>query len=398
MRKTPSYRKKSVRSSNSKVRHYAMVRIDGNDVMLGDWNSPTSKEKYQRVVAEWLSNDALPNRNDKQITVTEICIDYTKECNNRYLLPSGKHSTEFDTAKRVMRDLRRLFGSTDAVEFKAIRFKAIRDEFVRQGLSRYVCNKYSRHVIRAFKLASENEKLPPENYLSMRSVESLKKGKTNAHETTPILPVDVEIIDTTLQHLNSIVGDMVRVQLLTGMRPGEVCQLKPADIDRSEKIWVFKPKQHKNEHRGHSRAVCLGEQAQVILRPYVLRDDDSFCFDPSESVEQHRRKRNLERVTPPNHGNFKDKTNPKLEPGWKPGNCYTTNSYRRAIHRACDSAKIPRWSPNRIRKTAATNIRKITGSLEGAQAVLGHKSRSTTERFYAEIDVTLAAEVMAKIG
>lgn len=397
MKKTPSYRKKSVRSSNSKIRHYAMVRIDGNDVMLGDWNSPSSKEKYQRVVAEWLSNNALPNRNDERITVMEICIDYTKECNKRYLLPSGKHSSEFDTAKRVMRDLRRLFGSTNADEFKAIRFKTIRDEFVRQGLSRYVCNKYSRHVIRAFKLASENEKLPPENYLSMRSVESLKKGKTNAHETTPILPVDVGIVDTTLQHLNSIVGDMVRIQLLTGMRPGEVCQLKPVDIDRSDNIWVFKPKQHKNEHRGHSRAVCLGEQAQVILRPYLVRAADSYCFVPVEATDEMRVRRNNARVTADGRGNCvgdNRKSNPKIRPGGQ----YSTASYRRAIHRACDASGIERWSPNRLRKTAGTNIRKVTGSLEDAQAVLGHKSKSTTEKFYASLDLDRAIEVMKKIG
>ena len=43
-----------------KYRHYkpknlAVVRIDGRDVYLGRYDSPESREKYRRVVAEWLT-------------------------------------------------------------------------------------------------------------------------------------------------------------------------------------------------------------------------------------------------------------------------------------------------------------------------------------------------------
>ena len=79
---------------------------------------------------------------------------------------------------------------------------------------------------------------------------------------------------------------------------------------------------------------------------------------------------------------------------------YTTDSYRRAIHRACDKtfphpelSKLKaaradrsaegtelrqwqsehRWSPNQLRHTAATEIRSKFG-LEAAQVILGHSS------------------------
>lgn len=130
----------------------------------------------------------------------------------------------------------------------------------------------------------------------------------------------------------------------------------------------------------------------------MLRDPSSYCFDPSEAVEQVRRRRNLERKTPEGQGSFRGSRKRRGKPKRQAGRQYTTASYRRAIHRACDAAGIKRWSPNRIRKTAGTIIRKETGSLEAAQACLGHKSRSTTERFYAAIDTALAAEVMRKIG
>lgn len=38
---------------------------------------------------------------------------------------------------------------------------------------------------------------------------------------------------------------MVQMQLLTAARPGEVCIMRPCDIDRSGRIWVYKPKDHK---------------------------------------------------------------------------------------------------------------------------------------------------------
>jgi hypothetical protein len=43
-----------------KYRHYkpkdlAVVRLDGRDIYLGKYNSPQSREKYHRTIAEWLS-------------------------------------------------------------------------------------------------------------------------------------------------------------------------------------------------------------------------------------------------------------------------------------------------------------------------------------------------------
>ena len=42
MKKTPSYRKKSVRSTKKTI-NYAVVRINGKDHILGKWNTAESK-------------------------------------------------------------------------------------------------------------------------------------------------------------------------------------------------------------------------------------------------------------------------------------------------------------------------------------------------------------------
>ncbi|QDU56690.1 tyrosine-type recombinase/integrase [Aeoliella mucimassa] len=86
---------------------------------------------------------------------------------------------------------------------------------------------------------------------------------------------------------------------------------------------------------------------------------------------------------------------------WKDGRrcsaaSYTTGSYRRAIHRICDKHDLEKWSPNRIRHTAATEIRQKFG-LEATQTVLGHSNAVVTE-ISAERDLALAAAIAAQLG
>jgi integrase len=94
--------------------------------------------------------------------------------------------------------------------------------------------------------------------------------------------------------------------------------------------------------------------------------------------------------------------------GRRPRDRYDTASYRHAITRAVDAlnaerlheepaaAKIDDWSPNQLRHTAATEIRKKFG-LEAAQVVLGHSTADITQ-VYAERNQKLAAEVIRQIG
>ena len=55
-----------------------------------------------------------------------------------------------------------------------------------------------------------------------------------------------------------------------------------------------------------------------------------------------------------------------------------------------------RWSPNQLRHTAATVIRREFG-LEAAQVVLGHSQANVTQ-VYAERDLAKGLEVARQIG
>jgi len=89
-------------------------------------------------------------------------------------------------------------------------------------------------------------------------------------------------------------------------------------------------------------------------------------------------------------------TNRKRKPKRTPGECYTKDSYRRAIQRACDLAGVPKWHPNQLRHSVGTELRKRYG-IEAAQVALGHKDANVTE-VYAERDLQKAADIMREVG
>ena len=145
----------------------------------------------------------------------------------------------------------------------------------------------------------------------------------------------------------------------------------------------------------------------------MLRDGEVFCFSPAESEKARRQQQREQRKTKvqPSQRNRRSKS-----PKKQAREFYDHWSYRRAIHRACDLAFPPpngldkerdkqkivawkkshRWSPNRLRHSAATAIRRQFG-LEAAQVTLGHASADVTQ-VYAERDSAKAVEVMRLIG
>jgi len=73
-----------------------------------------------------------------------------------------------------------------------------------------------------------------------------------------------------------------------------------------------------------------------------------------------------------------------------------TGSKLRAITRVAERAGVDHWTPNQLRHTRATEVRKLFG-LEAAQVVLGHAGAFITQ-VYAERNATKAKEVALKTG
>jgi integrase len=306
--------------------------------------------------------------------------------------------------------LAELYGRTPAVDFGPKAFKAIRQRLVDAKNSRPYVNKLMPIITRCFKWGASEELISASVYHGLTAVEGLRKGRTRAREPAPVLPVEPPLVDATLPHVPPIVADMVRFQRFTGCRPGEVCQLRPMDLDRSAEVWQYRPASHKTEHHGRERVIFIGPQAQAILRPYLLREAAAHCFSPAESENKRHvemRIRRKSKVQP------SQQTRHAAKRARAPKESYTKDSYARAIRRGIDQANkairadaaefqienptlLAYWAPNRLRHSVGTTVRKQFG-LEAAQVVLGHAKADVTQ-VYAERDSALAAEVMKKIG
>jgi integrase len=401
-----------------KYRHHkgsgqAFVQVQGCRHYLGKWNTQASKERYAAFVAELaIRPDITPQlplaTPASAITVVELCAVYW-DFAQRYYTKNGKPSGWLDHIRLMLRKLRSTYGLTPAADFGPLKLKAIRQTLIDAGHSRVYINKLVPIIPRMFKWAAAEEIIPGTTYHALRTVEGLRKGRTEAHETKPVLPVADEVVNATLPYLPVIVAAMVRFQRLTGCRPGELCQLRPCDVDRSGDVWQYRPESHKTEHHGRERIIYIGPQAQDVLRPYLLRDAQAHCFSPAESESKRHDEQRATRRTrvQPSQRNRR-----KARPGRAPRTTYTKDSYQRAIKRAILKANrqrteeaadmgvepmlLPHWHANQLRHSKATEVRRQFG-LEAAQVSLGHAKADVTQ-IYAERDSALAVEVARKIG
>ncbi|MBN8750022.1 MAG: site-specific integrase, partial [Variovorax sp.] len=199
-----------------------------------------------------------------------------------------------------------------------------------------------------------------------------------------------------LPHVRPVVGAILGLMMLTGMRPGEACRVRPCDIDTTGAVWVYRPPQHKTKYRGKARAVPIGERAKAILRRFTPADPTDFYFSPARTAAEQLAERTAKRRTPlyPSHARHNAKRR-KQTPKRRPGRAYTTHGLAVAVTRACAKVAVPPWHPNQIRHTHATEVRRRFG-LEAAQVVPGHERADVTQ-VYAEKNLALAAKVAAEI-
>ncbi|GHT09778.1 hypothetical protein FACS1894170_00940 [Planctomycetales bacterium] len=65
----------------------------------------------------------------------------------------------------------------------------------------------------------------------LKLVKPFKHGK--AKESNPRQAAKRIEVEMALPFFPPVIGDMVRMQLLTGMRPDEVCRMTPGEIDKT---------------------------------------------------------------------------------------------------------------------------------------------------------------------
>ncbi|MGE3803819.1 MAG: tyrosine-type recombinase/integrase [Gemmataceae bacterium] len=410
-RKIPSYRR-------HKASGQAIVTLtDGlggrRDVLLGPWKSKESRAEYARAISEWEAAARTFKKPGSDLTVNELCQRFWPHAQERYRGHDGKPTYALDDWKLALRPLRRLYGHMPAQDFGPLALKAVREEMVRQpitqrvrvkggewqekvirvGLSRGVVNQRVGRIKWLFRWAVENELVPSPIYQALAAVEGLHRGRSKARETEKVKPVPQAFVDAVLPHVLAPIKALIELQALTGMRPGEACQMRACDIDMSGPLWMYRPAHHKTELLGHDRIIPLGKRAQAIIKPFLTLNMGAHLFSPREGMALYlaeKRRLRKSKVQPSQVSRKRKKPKKRLS------DHYDTRSYAHAIARACKKAGVPRWSPNRLRHSFATEVRRTYG-VEAAQVMLGHQRADVTQ-VYAERNEALAERVAAEIG
>jgi integrase len=382
-------------------------------VNLGKYNSPESRAEYARILAELAVAPAPAQavRSFPDVTVNEVLLGFLRYADGHYRRPDGTPTNEVAQYKQTFRLVRELYGHTLAREFGPLALKALRQKMIDVGWSRKLINQRVGRVRRVFKWAVENELVAVSVIQALAAVQGLQEGRTEARETPPVEPVSDEHVVATLPFLRPAVRAMVQIQLLTGMRPGEVCQLRPCDLDTAAAVWLFRPIQYKTRHRGQPRVIAVGPRAQRLLSAFAPAAPSDYYFSPRRVVEQLHAERAANRKSA-RRAALATQPTAQWEKGRKrqPSERYTVTAYDRAISRAVvranerrarlagagDFDPVPHWHPNQLRHAQGTRVRRLFG-LEAAQVVLGH-ARADVTQVYAAADAAQAARVAAEIG
>lgn len=337
----------------------ARVRIQGKDHYLGPYGSPESREAYDALLSEWFCRH---DASQVALTVNDLALLFLDHAAGYYRHRDGTPTRTTENIRIALRSLIARHGTTRIRDFGPRALKDVRQAMIAAGHCRSYINGMIGKIKRVFRWGVEEELVPPAVYQSLAAVSGLRAGRSAARESSPVLPVPEEVVNRTLPHLPHVVADMVRLQLLTGMRPGEVCALRPREVTRGMNgVWIYRPERHKTEHRGRERRIDIGPIGQAILGRYLGRDPDACCFSPAESEAERNTARKAIRRSPmtPSQAARRPKGRAHREH-------YTKDSYNRAVQRACEQAF---GMPDELRYVDRT-VRRLTDTTDAERSAV----------------------------
>ncbi len=361
-------------------------------MLPGEFNSPESLQAFARFQLELASSPEKPLPSLNGPTVVEVLAPYLQHATGYY----GAGS-ELEAIKSSLKIVRQHYGADAVAGFGPKKLAAVREAFLRKGWSRPYVNKQVGKIVRAIRWGVGEELAPPAVYQALKALAPLRRGHCEAPEPEPRLPADPAHVAAVLPILPPHVRAIVELLRCTGMRPAEVCRMTLERIDRTGPIWTYRPDKHKNEHRGHHRAVSLGKDAQAILNAHL----EGRTIGDADAMFSPRRQRD-EKFAAMRAGR-KSKVQPSQKcrkndrPIRIPGERFTSNGIGKAVVLACEKANVPVWTPYQLRHLKGAELRERF-SLEHVRAALGHSHASMSAHYAKGADGKLAAEVAAAVG
>lgn len=330
---------------------------------FGEWGTERATAAYRRFAREWAAGDTGDDPPPGGLYVAELVERWLAHCARTYR-KRGKITSEVHLNRTALAAVNETYGDTLAADFDAKKLRAAREGMVERGWKRKTVNDHVARVVRMFAWAAAENLAPETVHRTLALLEPLVRGRRDdVAEGEGVDPVPAEHVAAVLagEHLHptparrAVLAAMIRVQLLTGMRPGELCSLTTRDVDRRRTPWRYEVTEYnKMLHKDVTRVVYFGPKAREVLGPLL------------DAAPQGGR---VFRYPP-----WRKKA------GWSP---VTTVGYRNRIRMACLSAGVPVWTPNQLRHNKATEVMDRYESDRDAAAVIGN-SPEVARQVYAK--------------
>lgn len=381
----------------NKSRMRAFVLERGKRIYLGPWGTPETEAAYELYIHNLTSKTPQTPLGIGGASVVELVASFF-EAKADYYVKNGKQTRQLQRFKAAAEYPVKYFGSIASGAFGPKKLLECRAMMEASGrFSRKYINTLITCWRTIVKFGVEHEIVPPETLTALQAIEPLKRGRSKAGERPPVQAAPAQIVEATCKELPPVVSAMVAIQRFTGMRPGEVTQMKVGDIFIGKDVWIYTLRSDKTDYRRPEWAkkrIPLGPKAQAVLVPFLERkkdDPDAFLFSPKDAAADRATIARKNRKTPPSK-QMRERDERDERRTYAP--CYNVNSYAKAIKRATKRAGVEHWTPNQLRHLYATEIRAKYG-LECSQLMLGHAKADVTQ-IYAERDFKRALDV-AKI-
>jgi integrase len=238
----------------------------------------------------------------------------------------------------------------------------------RKALAVRTVNRRIRAIASVFAFGAARDLLPAEIAWGIKSIAPVRGS-------SPGFGVpDIIAVHRTLEHVTPTIWRMIVLQMLTGLRSGELCRITAADVTRDGGDWLLRIPRHKTKASTGEKLMVLGPRAIEVIGPLLdakAKAPDDPLFAPGDS----ERERGYCRECRP---------------------AYDARSYYQAIMHAIAAAGVPHWHPHQLRHLAATAI-SDTLTEDHARAQLGHTTAGMT-RAYIHERRRKAREVAEQLG
>lgn len=343
------------RQSQARIR----VTVNGRQYTryFGVWGAESTRRAYSQFCRDWVSLGPLAAL---QVEVTHLCelVELYLEFVSREYRKRGKHSSEYHAQRSAMRRLVEIEGDRPVSQFGVDQFRGYQRHLAERRYARKTIRDHSNRVLQLVRFGAERGLVSGEQWDRLRAARRIRRGAGLGVATAKRKPVPAEQIEAVFPHLHrdkrvrEMLETMIRVQLLAGLRPREICVLRGAEIDRAcgeEWKYTVDPKWNKLDHLELEQVYYFGPKVRALLGPLLdAAGPDEYLF------------------------RLPGKTAP-VERLW----------YCRSITRACKLAGVPHWTPHRLRHNKATAVLGHTGSYREAGEAIGD-SEEVARRNYTD--------------